>query len=452
MKTDQLNTKLQTLITGLTTNSTIESQMVSFLDIAIEYDKLGQHASAFNSYLKYLDISEKNYNLLCEGNKTAYVVYLRLGEILEEMGNRNMSAKAFYHKAASYLPQRPEAYYYLTRLCERNKYSGSWEESLAYANTGILCEEILDPPPVGNEREIPLKYPGDYAIHFQRSVAASWVNQKELAKRDLQLIKHTPAWSREINDVHRTAIERNMRFLGNYKYDSEKIKYSDEKINDLKYKFPTVGRIHKNYSEFYQDMFVLSALQGKTNGIFIELGSGPPIYNNNTYLLEELFGWKGIALDINDNFVEEYNKLRKNRAYRLDAVTDIPNKVNYVDLLAENDLVNAENDKLLVDYLQIDCDPEDISLKALLNIPFDKLKFNVITFEHDSFYNLNSSVRNMSRNLLKSHGYVLVFNDVGPCEGSDIEDWYVHKDVILDDRFKKNITRDINQTPNQIFY
>ena len=38
-------------------------------------------------------------------------------------------------------------------------------------------------------------------------------------------------------------------------------------------------------------MFVLSMYNGKTRNIF-EIGSGDPIYGNNTYLLETKFNWK----------------------------------------------------------------------------------------------------------------------------------------------------------------
>ena len=79
-------------------------------------------------------------------------------------------------------------------------------------------------------------------------------------------------------------------------------------------------------------MFVPSCADGKTEGRYIEIGAGHPHISNNT-MLSELFGWKGVGLDIRQHEIELYNEQRKNFIADGDAT-----KVDYVELLQETEL------------------------------------------------------------------------------------------------------------------
>ena len=52
----------------------------------------------------------------------------------------------------------------------------------------------------------------------------------------------------------------------------------------LKYKFDKFEIIEKNYSQAFQDLFVLSILNGKINGTYVEIGGDHPISINNFFL------------------------------------------------------------------------------------------------------------------------------------------------------------------------
>ena len=75
-------------------------------------------------------------------------------------------------------------------------------------------------------------------------------------------------------------------------------------MNNLKFKFNGSDQIQRNYSQAGQDLFVLAALNGKRNGIYIEVGAGPSVLHNNTLLLETEFNWKGVSVEINQAFYE----------------------------------------------------------------------------------------------------------------------------------------------------
>jgi hypothetical protein len=80
-----------------------------------------------------------------------------------------------------------------------------------------------------------------------------------------------------------------------------------------------------------------------------------------------------------------------------------------------------------IDYLQIDCD--DFSIAVLEQIPFDRYKFGVVTFEHDS-YRLGTDKKFHAKRILEKAGYVCAVPNVCFNHGYPYEDWYYHPDVV----------------------
>lgn len=146
---------------------------------------------------------------------------------------------------------------------------------------------------------------------------------------------------------------------------------------------------------------------------------GTPFVGNNTALLELNYDWKGVSLETNFEFVEEYRKTRRNPILRTDALT-----MNYRKLFKEH------FDTQEIDYLQLDIEPARNTFEALLSIPFEDYKFAVITYEHDYYVDVTKSYRDKSRRYLKMMGYELIVNDVSPDGISNFEDWWVHPDLV----------------------
>lgn len=207
--------------------------------------------------------------------------------------------------------------------------------------------------------------------------------------------------------------------------------YTSDKFNSLRYKFKNAENIRHNYSQCYQDMFVLSCLDGKTEGTYVEIGSGDPFISNNTALLETQFKWKGISLEIKEQDIDKFTEQRSNPIAEGDATV-----VDYDALFEE---VNIGP---VFDYLQVDCEPPSVTFAALKKIPLEKYKFAVITFEHDNYNHSeddleNNRVMEESRKYLESYGYELVTNNVSVDSEHPFEDWWVHPDLVHTDIISK---------------
>lgn len=169
----------------------------------------------------------------------------------------------------------------------------------------------------------------------------------------------------------------------------------------------------ESYSQAGQDKFVLKMLNGKKKGTYIEIGAFDPINISNTFLLEKDFLWQGFSLDIVEEYVRNFNNIRKNKSISADATN-----FNY-----EKEIKNTWGDINRIDYLSCDCEPAENTYKSLCAIPLEKYRFSVITFETD-LYASGSRIRELSREKLQGLGYQLVASDV--CnEGNPFEDWYI---------------------------
>ena len=175
----------------------------------------------------------------------------------------------------------------------------------------------------------------------------------------------------------------------------------------------------KNYSQAFQDLFVLSALNGKKKGLYLEIGAQQPFYQNNTALLETKFGWDGISIEIRQDLCDQFFRERNNKILCADALT-----VDYEELLSKFDKGTV------FDYLQVDCEPSETTYQILTKIPFDKYKFALITYEHDHYVDLTNTYKIKSREYLQSKGYKLMVPDLSLNENSSFEDWWYHPDLI----------------------
>jgi hypothetical protein len=222
--------------------------------------------------------------------------------------------------------------------------------------------------------------------------------------------------------------------------------YDSSKINNIKYKFKDIEKINQNYSQSYQDMFILSMLDGKKNGIFVEIGAHHPTFISNTFLLEAQFDWEGISIDIDSSAKSSFiNSGRRSEFILNDAL-----KISYKDLFIR------KNYPKQIDYLQIDIEPMTNTFECLKLMPLDDYRFSVITFETD-YYDPNTPkeikdfIKESSRNLLESKGYKLIVGNICNTSINDpFEDWYIDPLVINENIIKLFLnSREYNNTAEE---
>lgn len=386
-----------------------------------EYNKIGQYASALSYFLRAAEFStDKDFSYDC---------LLKIAHILGKNNERPHSQKGAYLNAISANPTRPEAYFYLSQYHEVRK---EWQESYTYAVIGLELYEKCT-----SNMSIRLNtYPGYYGLLFQKALSSWWIGLCDESRELFQTL-HS---SYKMEEPYTTLVVNNLKRLGSSIYPT--LPYTSSKKNKLKTQFDGLDSIEKNYSQAYQDMFVLTMVNGKKEGTYLEIGSSDPYSGNNTVLLEEKFNWSGISIDIKKEEVEKFAKVRKNKVLQLDATT-----IDYTKLLSENYTTTD------IDYLQIDCEPPEVSLNILLSIPFEKYRFGVITFEHDYYADATKSIRDKSRRYLVSMGYIPVATNIAPNHTDGYEDWWVHPDLINKEIIDtmENIDTTIKKADNYMF-
>ena len=194
-------------------------------------------------------------------------------------------------------------------------------------------------------------------------------------------------------------------------------RYSKVEHERLKHNFAGSGSVKCNWSQSMQDMFVLMVLDGKRNGVYVELGADLPRIINNTYLLETEFDWAGVSFEYDAQKVAFFNTIRRNKCICTDATT-----FDYKFLFEERNYPKQ------IDYLQLDLDPAEGTLAALKQLPLDDYRFTAITYETD-VYRAGADVQDEEIEYLKSYGYELVVRNVAN-EGNPYEDWWVDPNVV----------------------
>ena len=205
-------------------------------------------------------------------------------------------------------------------------------------------------------------------------------------------------------------------------------RYFRNNYENLKTKFAGAENIENNWSQSMQDMFVLSMLDGKRNGVYVEIGADQPRVISNTYLLEKDFDWSGISFELDADKVAFFNTIRKNKCLCEDATL-----YDYKSIFEERNYPKQ------IDYLQLDIDPAEGTLRALKALPLDNYRFSVITYETD-VYSSGADIQDEQIEILESHGYQLVAKNV-KCEGNPYEDWWVDPAIVSEDIWKPYKTR-----------
>jgi len=139
----------------------------STLELAVEYEKQNQTASAVSFYQRVVELSDNN--------DIVYEMLIKCGQCLASHEYNAYSVRGLYLQAISHIPIRPEAYYFLSEMYQGDNHT--WQESYTTAVCGLEY--------IKNERNVSgvdLLYPGDYGLIFNKAVSAWWIGRIEESK------------------------------------------------------------------------------------------------------------------------------------------------------------------------------------------------------------------------------------------------------------------------------
>ncbi len=231
------------------------------------------------------------------------------------------------------------------------------------------------------------------------------------------------------------------------RFQADKV-YADDLKFILQYPLENASHFLKNKalskSQIKQDLFVLSELNFKKDGFFVEFGATDGVSFSNSFLLEKEFGWNGILAEPgkcwhddlfrNRNaFIEKdcvwsetdkeliFNEVEKSSLSTIVGFGEDDNhstsrtkgkkyKVKTISLL---NLLEKYNAPQIIDYLSIDTEGSEFTI--LQNFDFNKYAFRTITVEHNY-----SPLRQKIYDLLTSKGYKRVNEQF-----SLFDDWYI---------------------------
>ena len=198
-------------------------------------------------------------------------------------------------------------------------------------------------------------------------------------------------------------------------------------------------------SQNFQDLFVLSELNLKKRGFFVEFGAANGIHCSNSFLLEKNFSWRGILAEpaktwhkelrrnrplasIEDacvwkesNLLLSFNETEDGNLSTLDFFSGHDSHREFrkhgrkydVTTISLTDLLDKYSAPRSIDYLSIDTEGSEFEI--LNSFDFEKYSVSVITCEHNY-----TPMREKIFDLLTSKGYKRKHQDV-----SQWDDWYV---------------------------
>lgn len=205
----------------------------------------------------------------------------------------------------------------------------------------------------------------------------------------------------------------------------------------------TLRLLGKSKAQLRQDLFVLSELNFKRNGYFVEFGATNGMALSNTYMLEKEFGWTGIlaeparcwhddlhvnrtshvdsrciwrntgsVLAFNEVDIPELSSIGSQGLMDLHRKARTKGTTYNVDTVSLLDLLKGYDAPQDIDYLSIDTEGSEFEI--LNAFDFSKFQIRVITCEHNF-----TSKREQVFDLLTSKGYMRKFEHI-----SRFDDWY----------------------------
>jgi hypothetical protein len=135
-------------------------------NLGLWYEKEG-HSSPSASY--FLRCAER-----AEDKDLAYEALIRCSYCYQREGDRDGTSRGMLFQAQAFRPDRPEAYFLLSRYAEKREW---WQDCYLNAHLALLYCDFNQPPLRTN-----VEYPGKYGLLFEKALSGWWWGKTEESK------------------------------------------------------------------------------------------------------------------------------------------------------------------------------------------------------------------------------------------------------------------------------
>jgi tetratricopeptide (TPR) repeat protein len=164
-------------------------------EVAVEYEKADQIASAVGFYLRTAEYGKEYDDLY------VYTSLMKLAKCFNDQTDRATTVANCLMQAISYDPDRPEAFFLLSQFHERQ---ANWREAYVYARIGqnVANDDLGFSPLPADVGYV------DYGLEFEEAVAGWWLGRKDDSIRIFNELL-----TLDISDEYRKAIEANLAII-----------------------------------------------------------------------------------------------------------------------------------------------------------------------------------------------------------------------------------------------
>lgn len=187
-----MSNNIKVLISELANNPFDER--LNFL-LGEEYEAIGQNASAVSFYLRAAEYGHSR--------DLVYCALIKVGLCLQKQGERDWNVSNSFLQAIEQVPDRPEAYFHMSRFYEKT--STNWMECYTFAQMGLLHAYKEH-----NNLASSVEYSGPNSLIFQKAVSSWWIDRKEESIDTFLSL----AFSKNLESTYRKSVLDNIKNLG----------------------------------------------------------------------------------------------------------------------------------------------------------------------------------------------------------------------------------------------
>ena len=228
-------------------------------NIALAYEELNQTASAVSFYLRAAEYGYESHPTI------VYTSLIKMSQCFLRQEDRAATVHNNISQALTYLPERPEAYFFLSQWFESQ---GHWQDAYSIACLGLHITQGKTFPRL----PAPTGYHGSYFLKFQKAVNAWRIGRRDETQK---IFAHLSTM--ELPTELEQALQQSLELFG--------LKRSDDAFIPLE---PVVTAYRKYF--------------GKSAPIVIDIGTRDG--DDAAYFRRKLFSENVIAIDANPMSIE----------------------------------------------------------------------------------------------------------------------------------------------------